>query len=114
MLPITVLAAVLLLCVGRNSRLKGDASIAVISVGALAVGYLLMSLFSPSANVSGDVCGTLFGSVAILTLSSFDVWLCVILSVLVLGVFALTYHKIFAVTFDESFAASSGLVMPSR
>lgn len=108
-LPITVLAAVLLLCVGRNSRLKGDASIAVISVGALAVGYLLMSLFSPSANVSGDVCGTLFGSVAILTLSSFDVWLCVILSVLVLGVFALTYHKIFAVTFDESFAASSGV-----
>ena len=108
-LPVTVFSAILLLCAGRRTRMKGDASIAVISVGALAVGYLLMSLFSPSANVSGDVCGTLFGSVAILTLSSFEVWLCVALSVLVLGVFALTYHKIFSVTFDESFAASSGV-----
>jgi len=108
-LPITVLSAILLLRAGQNARLKGDAAVAVISVGALAVGYLLMNLFSPSANVSGDVCGTLFGSVAILTLSATDVWLCIGLSVVVLLIFLLCYRKLFAITFDESFAAAAGI-----
>ena len=81
----------------------------MLSVGALAIGYLLMNLFSTSANLSGDVCSTLFGSTSILTLTKTEVWLCVVLSVLVLAVFVLFYNKIFAVTFDESFARATGL-----
>lgn len=105
----TVLCAVLLLRTGQNAKIKGDAAIAMLSVGALAIGYLLMNLFSTSANLSGDVCSTLFGSTAILTLTKTEVWLCVGLSLLVLAVFVLFYHKLFAVTFDESFAKATGL-----
>ena len=82
-----------------NTKIKGDAAIAMISVGALAVGYLLMNIFSTSSNLSGDVCSTLFGSTSILTLSPAEVWLCVGMSVLVMAVFILFYNKIFAVTF---------------
>ena len=108
-LPITVISAVLLLMGGENRKIKGDASVAMISVGSLAIGYLLMNIFSKSANISGDVCSTLFGSTSILTLSIFDVWLCVILSVVVVAVFILFYNKIFAVTFDEGFARATGI-----
>ena len=109
-MPVTILCAVLLLAAGANAKIKGDASVAMISVGALAVGYLLMNLFSPSgkANVSGDVCTTLFGGTSILTLSKLEVRLSIILSVVVVLFFVLFYHKIFAVTFDESFAAATG------
>ncbi len=106
--PVTILFAVLLLRTGQNAKIKGDAMIAMLSVGALAIGYLLMNLFSTSSNLSGDVCATLFGSTSILTLSMTDVWLCVGMSVLVIAVFVLFYHKIFAVTFDESFAQATG------
>lgn len=105
---ITVVSAVLLLRTGQNTKIKGDAAVAMISVGALAVGYLLMNLFSSSANLSGDVCSTLFGSTSILTLSKTEVWLCVAMSVLVVLLFVLFYQKIFAVTFDESFARATG------
>lgn len=108
-MPITVLCAVLLLKTGRNSKIKGDAAIAIISVGALALGYLMMSVFSTSANVAGDVCSSLFGSFSILTLSSLDVWICLIMSVAVIALFILFYHKIFAVTFDEDFAHAIGI-----
>ncbi|MBR6744243.1 MAG: metal ABC transporter permease, partial [Clostridia bacterium] len=108
-LPVTVLAAVLLLKTGQHTKLKGDAAIAVLSVGALALGYLVMDLFSASANVAGDVCGSLFGSFSILTLSRADLWVCVILSVLVIALFTLFYHRIFAVTFDEDFARAVGV-----
>lgn len=108
-LPVTVLAAVLLLCVGRNRKIKGDAAIAMISVGALAVGYMLMSVFSTSANVAGDVCSTLFGSFSIVTLTLTDVWVCTVASAVVLLVFILFYNRIFAVTFDEGFARASGV-----
>lgn len=108
-LPLTVICAVFLLRSGQNTKIKGDAAIAMISVGALAFGYLLMNLFSTSSNLSGDVCSTLFGSTSILTLRIDEVWLCVILSLLVVAVFLLFYHKIFAVTFDESFARASGI-----
>lgn len=108
-LPVTIGAAVLLLRTGQNAKLKGDAVIAMISVGALAVGYLLLNLFSKSANLTGDVCSTLFGSTAILTLSVTDVWLCVFLSVLVVVIFVFFYHRIFAVTFDETFARATGM-----
>ena len=107
---ITILSAVLLLRTGQNTKIKGDAAIAMISVGALAIGYLLMNIFSTSSNLSGDVCSTLFGSTSILTLSPAEVWLCVGMSVLVVAVFILFYNKIFAVavTFDESFARAAG------
>jgi len=107
-LPITVLCAILLLRAGQNAKIKGDAAVAMISVGALAIGYLLMNLFSSSANLSGDVCTTLFGSTSILTLTRTEVWLCIGLSVVVLVLFVLFYHKIFAVTFDEAFARATG------
>jgi zinc transport system permease protein len=107
-LAITVICAVLLLRMGKNAKIKGDAAIAVISVGSLAIGYLLMNLFSTSSNISGDVCSTLFGSTSILTLSSFDVWMCVILSVIVVLFFVLFYNRIFSVTFDENFAKATG------
>ena len=105
---ITIISAVLLLRTGQDTKIKGDAAIAMISVGALAIGYLLMNIFSPSSNLSGDVCSTLFGSTSILTLSPVEVWLCVGMSVLVVAVFILFYNKIFAVTFDENFARATG------
>lgn len=107
-LAVTILCAILLLRTGANTRINGDAAIAMISVGALAFGYLLMNLFPTSSNVSGDVCGTLFGSTSILTLSKTEVLICVILSAAVTAAFILFYNKIFAVTFDEAFARSAG------
>ncbi|MBO6015073.1 MAG: metal ABC transporter permease, partial [Lachnospiraceae bacterium] len=107
-LPVTILCAVLLLRTGQNTKIKGDAAVAMISVGALAIGYLLMHLFSTSTNLSGDVCSTLFGSTSILTLSSTEVWLSAMLSLIVVTVFVVFYRKIFAVTFDESFAKAVG------
>ena len=107
-LPLTILSAILLLRTGQNTRIKGDAAIAMISVGALAFGYLLMNLSNASSNLSGDVCTTLFGATSILTLQSWEVWLCVILSLVVITVFILFYNKIFAVTFDENFARAAG------
>ena len=103
-LPVTVICAILLLRAGQNTRIKGDAAIAMISVGALAIGYLLMNLFSTSPNISGDVCSTLFGSTSILTLTKGEVWL----SIVVVAIFILFYNKIFAVTFDENFAKATG------
>lgn len=107
-LPVTVLSAILLLAGGKKRKIKGDAAVAMISVGALAIGYLIMNIFSSSSNLSGDVCSTLFGATSILTLSPFDVWLCVILSVVVVAVFIFYYNKVFAVTFDENFARATG------
>ena len=107
-LPITILSAVLLLRTGRNKKIQGDAAIAMISVGSLAIGYLLMNIFSVSSNLSGDVCTTLFGSTSILTLTKSEVWLCTILSIAVIIAFVLFYNKIFAVTFDEAFAQAVG------
>ena len=107
-LPITVLCAILLLRTGQNTKIKGDAAVAMISVGALAMGYLLLNLFSASANLSGDVCSTLFGSTSIMTLTKAEVCLCAGLSSAVVVIFLLFYNKIFAVTFDEDFARASG------
>lgn len=107
-MPITVVSAILLLHTGQNTKIKGDAAIAMLSVGSLAVGYLLMNVFSTSANVSGDVCSTLFGSTSILTLSKSEVWLCIIMSLFVIALYCLFYNRIFSVTFDESFAKATG------
>ncbi len=108
-MPVTIVCAILLLCMNQSAKIKGDAAIAMLSVSALAIGYLVQNLFSTSANISGDVCSTLFGSTLILTLSKADVWICVGMSAVVIVVFLLFYHKIFAVTFDESFATATGI-----
>ena len=107
-MPVTIITAILLLKTGKNRKIMGDASLAMISVGALGIGYIVMNKFSTSGNVSSDVCSTLFGSTSILTLSDFDLWMCVIMSVVVVLVFALFYNKIFAVTFDADFATATG------
>lgn len=108
-MPVTVAAAILILRTGQNPKIHGDAAIAMLSVGSLAVGYLVMHLFSTSANISGDVCSTLFGSTSILTLTKAEVWLCVIMSAVVVALFVFLYNRIFAVTFDENFAKATGI-----
>lgn len=108
-IPLTVLSAILILCTKSSFKIKGDSALAMISVGALAIGYLLLNVFPSSSNISGDVCGTLFGSTSILTLTSSDVWLCSVMSIIVITLFLLFYDKIFTVTFDESFAAATGI-----
>ncbi|SDX54816.1 metal ABC transporter permease [Eubacterium barkeri] len=108
-LPLTILSAIVLLKRGQQMRVMGDAAIAMVSVGALALGYLLVNLFSQSANISGDVCTTLFGSTSILTLTVLDVVQCLVLSIVVILVFVFFYHRIFALTFDETFTKAMGL-----
>lgn len=105
----TIATAILLLRTGQNTKIKGDAAIAMLSVGSLAVGYLVMNVFSTSSNISGDVCTTLFGSTSILTLQMSQVWICIGLSIVVLVAFFMLYHRIFAVTFDETFAKATGV-----
>lgn len=107
-MPVTIIAAILLLRTGQNTKIKGDAAIAMLSVSSLAIGYLVMSVFSTSANVSGDVCSTLFGSTTILTLTKTEVITCIIMSILVVAFFVLFYNRIFAVTFDENFTKAIG------
>lgn len=108
-MPVTILAATLLLKTGQNAKIQGDAAIAMLSVGSLALGYLVLNIFSASANITGDVCSTLFGSTSILTLTGEEVSLCIALSILVILLFLLFYHRIFAVTFDENFAMATGI-----
>ena len=108
-LPLTMVCAVVLLWNGQNTKIKGDAAIAMMSVSAMAIGYLLLNLSPSSSNISGDVCTTLFGSTSILTLTPTKVWLSMGLSLTVVAVFILFYNRIFAITFDESFAMATGL-----
>ena len=108
-LPLTIACAVPLLKAGQNSKVKGDAALAMLSVGSMAIGYLLLNVFGTSANIAGDVCSTLFGSTSIITLDQSDVLVCVILSVIVIAVFLCCYNKIFAITFDENFAKATGI-----
>lgn len=108
-MPLTILCAILLLKSGNKAKIKGDAALAMLSVGALAVGYLILNVFSTSSNISGDICTTLFGSTSILTLSRSDVWISIVMSVAVIIIFLLFYNKIFAVTFDEAFSAAAGI-----
>jgi len=107
-MPVTVAAAILLLAAGNRRKIKGDSAVAILSVSAMAIGYLVLSVFSPSANVASDVCGTLFGSFSILTLTRADTVLCVCVSTAVIALFVLTYNRMLAVTFDEDFSRASG------
>ena len=108
-MPVTVFVAVLLLKPGQHKKINGDALIAMLSVGALAFGYMLMNIFPPGSNISGDVCVTLFGSFSILTLSGNQVIVCVIMSIVVISIYIMFYNRIFAVTFDENFAKATGI-----
>lgn len=105
-LPLTIACAILFL---YQKKINGDAAVAMFSVGALAIGYLIMNVFGTSTNLSGDVCSTLFGSVSILTLQKNEVWLCIALSAAVVAIFVLCYNRIFSVTFDEDFAVATGM-----
>jgi zinc transport system permease protein len=107
-MPVTIVCAILLLRTGTNTKLKGDAAIAMLSVGSMAVGYLILNVFSVSSNVSGDVCSTLFGSTSILTLTGSEVVMCIIASLVVVAFFIIFYNRIFSVTFDENFTRSMG------
>ncbi len=103
-IPVVIVAAFLLLRVSDSSKIKGDAAIAMISTGALALGILVAS---KSTGMNTDIYNYLFGS--ILATSHGDVTMSLILSLLVLVLFVLFYHRIFAITFDESFAKATGI-----
>ena len=106
-LPITVLAAVLLLKIPKSSRVGGDAAVACVSAGSLAFGYLILSLFPTPEGFASDACANLFGQ-GILSISRLDVILCIILGAVLLAFFILFYNRIFAVTFDPDFACATG------
>ena len=103
-IPVVVLAAVLLLRISGSSKIKGDAAIALISTSALAVGVMVISM---TTGMNTDVYNYMFGS--ILAMSSGDVRMSVLLSAAVLILYILFYHKIFAITFDETFALATGV-----
>lgn len=103
-IPVSILAAFLLLRVSTSSNLKGDAAIALISSSALAIGILVTSV---TTGLNTDVTSYMFGS--ILSISKTDVLLSVGLAAVVLTLFVLLYNRIFLVTFDEAFAKSSGI-----
>lgn len=102
-IPVVVLAAFFLLRISENSKIKGDAAIAIISTSAVAIGVMAISM---TVGMNTDVCNYLFGS--ILALREGDVTLSIVLAVVVLLLFILFYHKIFAVTFDETFTQATG------
>lgn len=103
-IPIVVLAAFFLLRLSENSKIKGDAAIALISTSSLAIGVVVISL---TTGMNTDVCNYMFGS--ILAMSKDDVALSIVLAIVVLILFLLFYNKIFAVTFDENFARATGV-----
>ena len=103
-IPVVIVAAVLLLRIRGNSRIKGDAAIALISTSSLAVGVMVISM---TTGMNTDVYNYMFGS--ILAMSAGDVRLSVALAVVVLALYIFFYHKIFAITFDETFAQATGV-----
>jgi zinc transport system permease protein len=103
-IPVVLVAAFLLLRLSENSRIKGDAAIALISSSALAIGVVVISL---TTGMNADVCNYMFG--AILALSVSDVYLSVGVALVVLIMYVLSYNRIFAVTFDENFARATGM-----
>lgn len=104
-MPLTVIAAILMLINSSGAKAKGDTAIAMISTGCLAFGYLILNLFAPDA--SSDACATLFGT-GILAIGADDVILCLCLSSFLLVFFIVFYNKIFSITFDEDFASATG------
>ncbi|OOB77925.1 MAG: ABC transporter [Epulopiscium sp. Nele67-Bin002] len=108
-IPVTIIVAILLIKDGSNRKLTGDTALAMLSVGSMAFGYLIINVFATSSNIAGDVCSALFGATSILTLSSQDVKISVAMSLIVICIFIIYYNKIFTVTFDETFAKATGI-----
>ncbi len=105
----TTILSIFITRTSDNKKFKGDAILTVMSVSSLGLGYLFMNVFNNTANLAADVCSTLFGSTAILTLTISEVYLCIIMSIVVILVYILFYNKIFAITFDENFAKATGV-----
>ena len=105
-LPIVVIAAFLLLRLSNRSRINTDSAIALVSVGAMAIGTIIFSLSGVSA---GDACNSLFGSASLITINEKDMYISIVISVLVLAFYVLFYNRIFSVTFDEDFSKASGI-----
>jgi len=103
-IPVVIAAAFLLLRLSENSKIKGDAAVALISTGSIALGVIIISL---TTGMNTDVCNYLFGS--ILAMARADVYLSITLSVVVLVLFILFYNKLFIITFDETFAKATGI-----
>lgn len=103
-IPCVMLAAFLLLRISENSRIKGDAAIALISSSALAIGVVVIAM---TTGMNADVCNYMFGT--ILAMSKGDLILSILVAVVVLVLYILFYNKIFAVTFDEGFAKATGV-----
>ena len=108
-LPITIVTSILLLSLSEKRKIKGDSLLAILSVSAMAIGYILLNVFSTSANVAGDVCSSLFGSTSILTLTKKDAIFAFVMTVIVIGLFLVIYNKVFSITFDESFSKATGV-----
>lgn len=107
-LPVTVLAAVLILKTRADKKIMGDAAIAMLSAGALAVGYLILDAGGGAANLGGDVCTALFGSSAILSIDKSELLLTAAVSAILISLTVVFYYKIFSLTFDERFAKATG------
>ena len=107
-LPVTVAAAVIILNANEKRRIMGDAMIAIISVGSLAVGYLILDSGGGAANLGGDVCTALFGSSAILSIDTSELIFTVITTVILVTLTVIFYYKIFSIGFDERFAKATG------
>jgi zinc transport system permease protein len=103
-LPLMLLAAWLLLRLGGDARLKGDAAVALVSSGAMAAG---VTLVSKTRGMNADLCNYMFGS--ILAMRREDFWLSVAVSAMALVAYAVFYNKIYAVTLDERFARATGV-----
>lgn len=103
-IPVCVITAFLLLRISETSKMGGDAGIAIVSSGALAIGVMAVSM---STGVNTDIYNYMFGS--ILAINKTDMILCIILSVVVIAVYLLFYNRIFAVTFDDTFAKATGI-----
>ena len=108
-LPITVIAAVIILKGGEKRRIMGDAAIAIISSGALAIGYLILDAGGGTSNLGGDVCTALFGSSAILSIDTAELIYTVAITVILATLTVIFYHRIFSVSFDERFSKATGL-----
>ncbi len=105
-IPIVLAAAFLLLKISRNSKISRDAAIACVSTGSMALGTIIFNL---TGGTAGDACASLFGSASLITITQKDMLFSIALSLLVLGLFATLFNKIFAVTFDEDFSSATGI-----
>ena len=107
-LPVTVLAAILILNTNEKRRIMGDAIIAVVSAASLAIGYLILDVGGGTSNLGGDVCTALFGSSAILSIDTYELIFTATIATVLVALTVIFYYKIFSISFDERFAKATG------